>query len=306
MNFSALRKLGLGVFFLGCTLSATAQDMISMQAPIDRKVRSVDSLALNRLIQRESVEKPSGDLYSSWNTTRTHCYSQDQIPETYRIDLRNFAMPTDSRRITSRVGYRSSFRRYHKGLDIKVYIGDTIRSAFDGRVRIVDYEGGGYGNYIVIRHNNGLETIYAHLSKHLVSVNTYVKAGEPIGLGGNTGLSSGSHLHFECRLLGAVINPELLFDFSNQDVTGDYFVFHKNGNPNMFTGVASIASKKKTEMAAQTEPMPEVAPSRYHKVAAGENLTSIARKLEISLDALCKANHISVTSHIRPGQILRY
>ena len=143
MNFSALRKLGLGVFFLGCTLSATAQDMISMQAPIDRKVRSVDSLALNRLIQRESVEKPSGDLYSSWNTTRTHCYSQDQIPETYRIDLRNFAMPTDSRRITSRVGYRSSFRRYHKGLDIKVYIGDTIRSAFDGRVRIVDYEGGG-------------------------------------------------------------------------------------------------------------------------------------------------------------------
>lgn len=306
MKFSALRKLGLGVFLLGCTLSATAQDMISMQAPVDRKVRSVDSLALNRLIQRENVERPSGDLYSSWNTTRTHCYSQDQIPETYRIDLRNFAMPTDSRRITSRVGYRSSFRRYHKGLDIKVYVGDTIRSAFDGRVRIVDYEGGGYGKYIVIRHNNGLETIYAHLSKHLVSVNTYVKAGEPIGLGGNTGLSTGSHLHFECRLLGAVINPELLFDFPNQDVTGDYFVFHKSDNPNMFTGVASTASRKNKEMPAQTEHMAEIAPSRYHKVAAGENLTSIARKLEISLDALCKANHISATSHIRPGQILRY
>ena len=271
MNFSALRKFGLGVFLLGCTLSATAQDMISMQAPVDRKVRSVDSLALNRLIQRENVERPSGDLYSSWNTTRTHCYSQDQIPETYRIDLRNFAMPTDSRRITSRVGYRSSFRRYHKGLDIKVYVGDTIRSAFDGRVRIVDYEGGGYGKYIVIRHNNGLETIYAHLSKHLVSVNTYVKAGEPIGLGGNTGLSTGSHLHFECRLLGAVINPELLFDFPNQDVTGDYFVFHKSDNPNMFTGVASTASRKNKEMTAQTEHMAEIAPSRYHKVAGGEN-----------------------------------
>ncbi len=87
--------------------------------------------------------------------------------------------------------------RRHQGLDIKVYIGDTIRAAFSGKVRVVKYDGNGYGKYIVIRHNNGLETIYGHLSKQIVSPNQTVRAGQPIGLGGNTGRSTGSHLHFE-------------------------------------------------------------------------------------------------------------
>ena len=115
----------------------------------------------------------------------------------------------------------------HKGLDIKVYIGDTIRAAFDGKVRIVRYEANGYGNYVVIRHNNGLETIYGHMSKHLVAENEQVRAGDPIGLGGNTGRSTGSHLHFETRLCGVALNPALMFDFRNQDVTGDTYLFRK-------------------------------------------------------------------------------
>ena len=115
----------------------------------------------------------------------------------------------------------------HKGLDIKVYIGDTIRAAFDGKVRIVRYEANGYGNYVVIRHNNGLETIYGHMSKHLVAENEHVRAGDPIGLGGNTGRSTGSHLHFETRLCGVALNPALMFDFRNQDVTGDTYLFRK-------------------------------------------------------------------------------
>lgn len=89
----------------------------------------------------------------------------------------------------------------HNGLDIKVYIGDTIRAAFSGKVRMVKYERRGYGKYVVIRHENGLETVYGHLSKQIVDENQYVEAGEPIGLGGNTGRSTGSHLHFE-RVLG--------------------------------------------------------------------------------------------------------
>ena len=109
----------------------------------------------------------------------------------------------------------------HNGLDIKVYIGDTIRAAFSGRVRIVRYERSGYGKYVVIRHDNGLETIYGHLSKQLVKEDQFVKAGEVIGLGGNTGRSTGSHLHFETRLLGQVINPEFLFDFPKQDIVAD-------------------------------------------------------------------------------------
>ena len=97
-------------------------------------------------------------------------------------------------------------------------------------MRIVKYEPRGYGNYVVIRHYNGLETIYGHMSKHLVKENQVVKAGEPIGLGGNTGRSTGSHLHFETRLCGVALNPALMFDFRNQDVTGDTYMFRRSTN----------------------------------------------------------------------------
>ena len=109
----------------------------------------------------------------------------------------------------------------HEGLDVKVYIGDTIRAAFDGKIRMVKYDRRGYGKYVVIRHDNGLETIYGHLSKQIVAEEQYVRAGDPIGLGGNTGRSTGSHLHFETRFLGEVINPEFIFDFPNQDIVAD-------------------------------------------------------------------------------------
>ena len=118
--------------------------------------------------------------------------------------------------MTSNFGAR--WGRQHEGLDIKVYIGDTIRAAFSGKVRMVKYNPGGYGKYVVIRHNNGLETTYGHLSAQLVEENQEVRAGEPIGLGGNTGRSTGSHLHFETRLCGVAINPALMFDFREQDV----------------------------------------------------------------------------------------
>ena len=114
-------------------------------------------------------------------------------------------MPTPNTRITDVFGYRPRRRRAHYGLDIKVYVGDTIRAAFDGKVRVVKNQGRrGYGKYVVIRHDNGLETVYGHLSKQLVDTNQLVKAGEPIALGGNTGRSTGSHLHFETRFLSLI------------------------------------------------------------------------------------------------------
>ena len=115
----------------------------------------------------------------------------------------------------------------HNGLDLKVNIGDTIVAAFDGKVRIVKYERRGYGKYVVIRHDNGLETVYGHLSKQLVEENQLVKAGEVIGLGGNTGRSTGSHLHFETRFLGIAINPIYMFDFPKQDIVADTYTFRK-------------------------------------------------------------------------------
>ena len=89
------------------------------------------------------------------------------------------------------------------------------------------YERRGYGKYVVIRHDNGLETVYGHLSKQLVEENQLVKAGEVIGLGGNTGRSTGSHLHFETRFLGIAINPIYMFDFPKQDIVADTYTFRK-------------------------------------------------------------------------------
>ena len=151
---------------------AAGQDLLAKQAPIDRKMKAVDSIVLKRLIISEELENPSADLYEDWNNVYAH--RETTLPDTFRIDLRGFCMPTDSRVVTSNFGAR--WGRQHKGLDIKVYVGDTIRAAFSGKIRIVKYEPRGYGKYVVIRHHNGLETIYGHMSKHLVVENQDVKA----------------------------------------------------------------------------------------------------------------------------------
>jgi murein DD-endopeptidase MepM/ murein hydrolase activator NlpD len=225
------------------------------------------------------------------------------VPDSFKIDLRGFAMPTPSRNITSRYGYRASFRRMHKGLDIKVYTGDTIVAAFDGKVRVARYDAGGYGYYIVVRHNNGLETIYGHLSKHLVTANQEVKAGEPIGLGGNTGHSFGSHLHFETRLSGEAIDPQLLFDFPNQDVTGDFYVFHKSENRNNNSRLAGNAANNANSTTAAAKRQEG---SHFYQVKNGDTLTSIAKKLGINVSTLCSNNNLQKNSKIRPKQILKY
>lgn len=196
-------------------------------------------------------------------------------------------MPTPSTRITSPFGPR--WRRMHNGLDVKVNIGDTIVAAFGGKVRVVKYERRGYGNYVVIRHDNGIETIYGHLSKQLVDVNQTVKAGEPIGLGGNTGRSTGSHLHFEIRFLGIAINPVYMFDFPKQDVTADSYLFVKNKSSRASSG-KSYASNGAI---------------KYYKVRKGDSLSRIAVRNKVSINTLCKLNRITRKTILRPGQVLR-
>ena len=122
--------------------------------------------------------------------------------------------------MTSEFGPR--WHRYHYGTDLQLRIGDSVVSAFDGVVRIVKLSKG-YGNVILIRHNNGLETVYGHLSKQLVLPNQEVKAGELIAWGGNTGRSTGPHLHFETRYLGIPINPRELIDFSTFKLKSNIF-----------------------------------------------------------------------------------
>ena len=311
MIFNQLRKFTLIAFAAIASVPAMAQDLLASQAPIDRKMKAVDSLFLEKLIQTEEWESPAADLYEDWDNIYAH--RATALPDTFCIDLRDFCMPTPSRVITSNFGPR--WGRRHQGLDIKVYIGDTIRAAFSGKVRMVKYEAKGYGKYVVIRHPNGLETIYGHMSKQLVKEDQEVRAGEPIGLGGNTGRSTGSHLHFETRLCGVALNPALMFDFRNQDVIGDFYTYRKNTyereqalatqlrGANGLNGYdpADVNSPNvgKSKQTARSS-------SRNHKVKKGETLSSIARKHGTSVSALCKLNRIKQTVKLRPGQILKY
>ena len=270
------------------SLSSFSQDLIARQAPIDKKLKSVDSLALQKQIRAEQSEYPALSLYPNWNNQYVHAYGNAIIPETYTIDLTGFHMPTPSTKITSPFGPR--WRRMHNGLDLKVNIGDTIVAAFDGKVRIVKYERRGYGKYVVIRHDNGLETVYGHLSKQLVEENQLVKAGEVIGLGGNTGRSTGSHLHFETRFLGIAINPVYMFDFPKQDIVADTYTFRK-------TKGVKRAGSHDTQVADGA--------IRYHKVKSGDTLSRIAKLRGVSVSTLCKLNRIKPTTTLRIGQVLR-
>lgn len=283
-------------------------------------MKSVDTLTFQQLLDREYSGLPAEDLYADWENKYAH--RATQLPDEYKIDLRDFCMPTPSRVITSNFGPR--WRRQHKGLDIKVYVGDTIRSAFSGMVRMVKYEAAGYGKYIVIRHDNGLETIYGHLSKQLVKENQRVKAGDVIGLGGNTGRSFGSHLHFETRLCGVALNPAIMFDFRAQDVTGDFYVYRKstyardaaeatrlrgvrgNGsyNPADVNSTATAANRNADK--ASSKKAVASAPRKVHKVKKGETLYRIATKYGVSVEQLRKLNGLGKNANIREGQLVRY
>ena len=291
--FNAILKTTIIVaYFVLAAIPVCAQDLLARQAPVDRKMRALDTLALKSVTEREQMESPAAQLYEDWNNQYAH-------------------------KATSNFGAR--WGRTHKGLDIKVYIGDTIRAAFSGKVRIVRYEGRGYGKYIVIRHNNGLETIYGHLSKQIVTENQIVRAGDPIGLGGNTGRSTGSHLHFETRLCGVALNPALFFDFRNQDVTGNFYTFKKEtydddsrlataergkvGNGGYTRDLVQGGTPGHSKSANFNSSNEEIL---YHKVKKGETLYSIAEQRGVSVEMICRLNHITNRSKVRPGQILRY
>lgn len=323
-------KCLLGGFLL-FGYAAQAQDKVAALPPQSKRVNATEQAVIQRVIKQEG--QYSGAIYSNWSTDNVHIYGGTKLPESFNIDLRGFAMPCDNNKVTSRYGYRPRFRRNHKGVDLKVYTGDPIYAAFDGKVRVVKNEPRGYGLYVVIRHNNGLETIYAHLSKQLVVPNQEVKAGETIGLGGNTGRSTGSHLHFETRLLGYAIDPELLFDFGARDVTKDIYTFRPSGKesaqPDAYSGVGedeliddqlaqtARRAESKAQQAAAAVRSAKAMPERSanvangqkqsagnHKVATGETLYSIARKYGLTPDDLAKRNGIKGTT-VKVGQILK-
>lgn len=242
------------------------------------------------LVEAESLLFPADELYdSNWDTRWVNPFRSQNItiPDSFKIDCSSFVSPIDNEiKVTSPYGPRR--RRMHRGIDLKVYVGDTIRAAFSGKIRIKRYERRGYGYYLVIRHPNGLETIYGHLSKFLVSENEIVRAGQPIALGGNTGRSRGSHLHFETRFLGEAIDPSHIIDFENGTPHKDFYVFRKNN----FQNRSNIYTSTSEHIV-------------YHRVKKGETLGHISRKYHLSIAELCRLNGLKRSSTLRIGQTIR-
>lgn len=194
----------------------------------------------------EMTEEDAALFNYNWDSQNiATAYAGLTIPLHKDIDVTGYVAPVKGK-LVSAFGYRPRFGRMHRGVDLDLNVGDTVVAAFDGRVRITKFERRGYGYYVVLRHDNGLETIYGHLSRFLVKPDQYVKAGQPIALGGNTGRSTGPHLHFETRFMGIALNPASIIDFENYVTHKDVYTFDKQSSEkaNKQYGKAKKKSKK--------------------------------------------------------------
>lgn len=220
--------------------------------------------------------------YDVWNENIINPYQTSLVnmPDTVKIDVSKYCPPA-LKHITSDWGFRKW--KYHYGIDIKVHKGDTVKCAFDGTVRITRRDRG-YGFFVVVRHTNGLETLYGHLDKILVIKEQEIKAGEAIGMGGNTGRSTGYHLHFEFRYLGNPINPHEIANFDPHSV--------KNS-------VLLLSSKN-------FEYKKEIDKIRYWTIKKGDTLGRIAYKTGVPVNKLCSLNGIKKTAVLKIGRRIRY
>jgi len=248
---------------------------------------------------------PSHDLYGTWDTSIFHpnLFDTQFTSDSTTVFLLDdwscgYTAPTRGP-VTSDFGWRR--RRPHYGTDLNLETGDTVVAAFNGRVRIAKLNKS-YGNVVVIRHANGLETVYAHLSKILVSAGEEVTSGTVVGLGGNTGHSYGSHLHFEVRFLGKAIDAEDMIDFEKGEVKSGSFVIVKEDFKakydlrNIHAGNVSRSHAGSNNKSGNY---------RYTTVRQGDNLGKIAHRNHTTISAICKKNGIKQTKIIRPGMKLK-
>lgn len=251
---------------------------------------------------------PSQDLYAIWDTTVIHPYSfassfkQDSVmlQLTEPTDC-GFVMPFKGP-ITSDFGWRR--RRPHYGTDINLETGDTVVAAFDGMVRIAKLNRS-YGNVVIIRHKNGLETVYAHLSKILVEAGQTIEAGQTLGLGGNTGHSYGSHLHFEIRYLGQAMDSEDFVDYANGCLKKNEFMVTKSDVENKYDLRALRGRHKRDLGFAKTVVAKNGKKYKVYTVRSGDTLGRIAARNHTTIKAICAKNGIKQTKVLRPGQKLK-
>ena len=267
---------------LGCELDLLPQKIIVRTKDGDVVYKIAPQFMLDTALMNHH---PADSIYHFiWTDERVNPYGTmfDSIKDDVHIKMAGFRLPAPGY-VTSGYGWRRY--RMHKGTDIKVQIGDSIRSAWDGQVRIVGWDPRGYGYFVVIRHDNGLETVYGHLSRPLVDEYERVKAGYVVGLGGNTGRSTGSHLHLEIRYLGEAINPENFINFA--------------------TGELRNSDEYVIGIKAMKQARAEAAAMKYHKVRSGDTLSGIAKKYGTTVKKLCQLNKIKETKVLQIGQKIR-
>lgn len=304
--------LGTALVMALTAASGFSQHIVSKSAHSDMHKQLLANQAKNkdqiRLVEKNTFIdllddlEPELDIYTEgWNSKAVNPFKNADVPDSKVIDVTGYFMPVPGR-VTSNYGYRPRFGRMHKGIDLAIRSNDTIYAAFDGKVRLTAYEARGYGNYIILRHPNGLETVYGHLNRHLVKPDQTVKAGQPIGLGGSTGRSTGPHLHFETRFMGYAINPSAIFDFANQTTHTDTYTFSKS----TYTKARNYAPSRNLAQAEKENPYKKGNDSRTtYTVRRGDTLSSIARSYGMSATTLRKLNSLASSDKIKAGQTLK-
>ena len=261
-----------------------------------------------RYVRNRNIDVLDETVFTQdWDTTKIQPYNVElkDIPISMVIDLvdslKSYHYPFKGR-VTSKYGPRR--RRIHQGTDIDLETGDPVYATFDGRVRVTTYVRGGYGNLVILRHDNGLETYYGHLSEISVKPNEWVTAGQIIGKGGNTGRSTGSHLHFEMRYKGQTFDPERLIDFSTGTLRRETFLLKRT----YFSPYSRFTQDFEEEIQSDEEDKriaAEAAAIKYHIVKRGDTLGRIAINNHTTVTKLCQLNGIKKTSVLRIGQRIR-
>lgn len=286
----------------GASHAAAHKQLLANAASSKDKIKLIEQNTFIDLIENDL--EPELDIYTEgWNSKSVNPFNEKDVPDTQVIDVTGYKMPHNGP-LTSPYGYRQKFRRMHKGVDIGIRSNDTIYAAFDGKVRLTAYEGKGYGNYIILRHPNGLETVYGHLNKHLVKPDQIVRAGDAIGLGGSTGRSTGPHLHFETRFMGYAINPSAIFDFANHTTHTDEYTFSKT----TYTKARNFSPNRyKKDVAADDDNTYKSGNTQIasYIVKKGDTINKIARAHGMSATSLRRLNGLDSADPIKIGQELK-
>lgn len=260
-------------------------------------IKRINDYAESRLLEHDyyvsltayydSSVVPANSLYKSWDNYNIYPYEEELCKHDSTVTLViadtvhycNYVHPVEGT-ITSYFGWRDG--RHHHGLDIDLQVWDPVKAAFDGMVRIARYHEG-YGRVVVIRHYNGLETLYAHLHRFKVKVGDVVEAGQTIGLGGSSGHSTGSHLHYEMRYKGKPLNPKHIVNLKTNELHKDTLILKRSG----YTYTAIPKGQK------------------FHTIQRGDFLYRIANRYGMTVNELCELNGIRRNSVLIAGRKLR-